>query len=264
MDYARFLPEHHLDVKREGRVVVVTLTRPESRNAVDHAMHLGLEQLWRPLGTDPDVGAIVLTGAGSAFCAGGDIGGFGGPDIGPIDQLRGVRYLVQEIVGCEAPLIAAVNGPASGLGATLALLCDVIYMADSARIGDTHVKMGMVAGDGGAVIWPALIGPHRAKELLMSGRMISGPEAAAMGLVNHCVPADSLMDTALEYARELAAGPQVAIRWTKMAINRLLKQNLEQVLDFGVAAEHLSIQTEDCREAMTAFVEKRKPAFKGR
>ncbi|MDG1946084.1 MAG: enoyl-CoA hydratase/isomerase family protein [Halioglobus sp.] len=264
MDYTSYADNNHLLVRIDNRVAVVTLNRPEVHNAVNHAVHVGLESIFRDLARDPGVGAIVITGAGKSFCAGGDLKGYGNEDERPIDQLRGTRYLVQEMIGCEAPIIAAVNGTAAGLGATIALLSDVIYMADTARIGDTHVKMGLVAGDGGAVIWPLLIGPHRAKELLMSGKLVSGTEAATMGLINHCVPPESLIDEAVAFAAELAHGPIAAIRWTKMAINQGIQHSINTTLNFSVAAEHLSAHTEDMREAATAFIEKRKPKFTGK
>ena len=264
MDYSKYGEHHHLSVRIEDRVAIITLDRPEVHNAVNHAVHGGLERIFRELAVDPDVGAIVITGNGKSFCAGGDVKGYGNPDDRPIDQLRGTRNLVQEMIACEAPIVAAVNGTAAGLGATIALLSDVIYMADTARIGDTHVKMGLVAGDGGAVIWPLLIGPHRAKELLMSGKLVSGPEAAAMGLVNHCVPANDVLEEAVTFARGLAHGPIAAIRWTKMAINQQIQNSINTTLNFSVAAEHLTVHTEDMREAVTAFTEKRKPKFTGR
>ena len=264
MDYSNYAEHHHLVVSIEDRVATVTLDRPEVHNAVNHAVHVGLETVFRELSVDPDVGAIVLTGNGKSFCAGGDVKGYGNPDDRPIDQLRGTRYLVQEMIACEAPIVSAVNGTAAGLGATIALLSDVIYMADSARIGDTHVKMGLVAGDGGTVIWPLLIGPHRAKELLMAGKLVSGEEAAAMGLVNHCVPREQLLAAATAFARELAHGPIAAIRWTKMAINQQIQHSINMTLNFSVAAEHLTAHTEDMQEAVTAFAEKREPKFSGR
>jgi len=263
VDYSKYAQEHHLDVRIDDRVAIVTLNRPQVHNAINHAVHVGLEHIFRDLAHDRDVAAIVLTGAGKSFCAGGDVKGFGNEDERPIDQLRGTRYLVQEMVNCEAPVIAAVNGTAAGLGATIALLSDVIFMADSARIGDTHVKMGLVAGDGGAVIWPLLVGPHRAKELLMSGTLVPGAKAAEMGLVNHCVPADTVVDEAVSFARELANRPIAAVRWTKMAINQGIQQAINTTLNFSVAAEHLSAHTEDMREAVTAFAEKRDPRFSG-
>lgn len=263
MDYSQYGEQHHLAVRIEDRVAILTLDRPEVHNAVNHAVHVGLETIFRVLARDPDVGAIVLTGSGKSFCAGGDVKNYGRPDARPIDQLRGTRYLVQEMIACEAPIIAAVNGTAAGLGATIALLSDVIYMADTARIGDTHVKMGLVAGDGGAVIWPLLIGPHRAKELLMSGKLVTGLQAAEMGLVNHCVPVGQVLEEAVAFARELAHGPMAAIRWTKMAINQHIQHSINTTLNFSVAAEHLSAHTEDMREAVAAFAEKRDPKFTG-
>ncbi len=263
MNYSRYSTEHHLDVDIQAGVAIVTLNRPEVHNAVNYQMHLGLENIFRDLSRDRSVGAVVITGQGKSFCAGGDLKDFTIPDERPIDQLRGTRYLVQEMVACEAPVIAAINGTAAGLGATIALLCDVIYMADTARIGDTHVKMGLAAGDGGAVIWPLLIGPHRAKELLMSGKLVTGAEAAAMGLVNHTVPAEQLLESAITYARSLADSPIAAVRWTKMAVNQVIQQNINLVLGFGVAAEHLSAKTADMEEAVTAFAEKRRPIFTG-
>jgi enoyl-CoA hydratase/carnithine racemase len=264
VDYAQYGKEHHLDITIEDRVAVVRLNRPDKRNAINYALHKGLENLWKPLGTDPDVASIVLTGAGKAFCAGGDVVGFFPEDPGPLEQMRGTRWLVQEMLNCEAPIIAAVNGPAAGLGATIALLSDVIYMAEDARIGDTHVNMGLVAGDGGAVIWPLLIGPHRAKELMMAGRLVGGVEAGQLGLVNHVVPGDELLDAAIGYARELAAKPQAAVRWTKLTVNQHLWQSMAATLDVGVAVEHMASKTEDCQEAMRAFAEKREPKFTGR
>ena len=174
-DYSKY-EENHLDVEMKGRVAVVTMNRPEKRNAIDSALHEGLELILEDLSTDPDIGAIVLTGAGKAFCAGGDISTMGDTiqDRSPLHYTRGPKYLIQAFANCEAPIIAAVNGPAAGLGATIALMCDVIYMSDQARIGDTHVQVGLVAGDGGAVIWPLLVGPHRAKEFLMAGAYVDG------------------------------------------------------------------------------------------
>lgn len=263
MDYSRY-EEKHLKVTIEDRIAVITLNRPEVHNAINYDMHTALENIFREIGVDRNVGAIIITGEGKSFCAGGDVKGFGIPDERPIDQLRGTRYLVQEMINCEAPIISAVNGTAMGLGATVALLADVSYMSDKARIGDTHVKMGLVCGDGGAMIWPMLIGPHKAKEMLMAARLLSGQEAADMNIVNHCVPHDELMDHAMAYAKEVASLPVAAVRWTKMAVNQMLKNQMNLVFDFGVAAEHLSAHTEDMKEAISAFSERREPKFTGR
>jgi enoyl-CoA hydratase len=262
MDYA-VLAERNLRVTIDDQVALVTLDRADKRNAIDYPLHAALEEAIAHLSQDPAVAAIVLTGAGSAFSAGGDVKGFYPDDVGPMTTIR-TRSLVQTMLQCEAPLIAAVNGVAAGLGATIALICDVIYMADSARIGDTHVNMGLVAGDGGAVIWPLLVGPHRAKEYLMSGQLVAADEAARIGLVNHVVPAAEVVGAAIAFARILADKPRPAVRWTKMLINQAIQQSVNATLALGLATEQLSSHTEDQKEALAAFFEKRKPRFTGK
>jgi enoyl-CoA hydratase len=262
MDYESF-SARTLQIEIRDEIAIATLNRPARRNAIDFPLHEALEEAFRALGHDPNVSVVVLTGAGTAFCAGGDVAGFYPEDAGPLATIR-CRHLVSSIVHCEAPVIAALNGVAAGLGATIALLCDVIFMADSARIGDTHVNMGLVAGDGGAVIWPMLVGPHRAKEFLMAGKMATAKEAAGMGLVNHVVAAERVLDEALAYAREVAARPKPAVRWTKMLINQAVQQNMNLMLTLGYATEQLSSHTDDQKEAVAAFFEKRKPKFTGK
>ncbi len=262
MDYSE-LAQRNLLVQIEDRVALLTLNRPGKRNAVDYPLHTALEDAIAALAHDPEVAAIVLTGAGSAFSAGGDVKGFYPEDVGPMTTIR-TKSLVQTMVQCEAPLIAAVNGVAAGLGATIALMCDVIYMAESARIGDTHVNMGLVAGDGGAVIWPLLVGPHRAKEYLMSGKLIDASEAERIGLANHVVADDDVVEAARAYARTLADKPQPAVRWTKMLINQAIQQAVNNTLTLGLATEQLSSHTEDQKEAMAAFFEKRQPRYTGK
>jgi enoyl-CoA hydratase len=164
----------------------------------------------------------------------------------------------------EQPLISAVNGDAVGLGATIALFCDIIIAAENARLGDTHVKVGLVAGDGGAVIWPLLIGVAKAKELLFTGDLIDAREAERIGLVNRVVPPGKAYEEALRLATRLAAGPTRAIRWTKLATNKRLKDEVNLVLDASLAVETLSMGTEDHKEAARAFVEKRPPRYTGR
>lgn len=264
MDYSRYHEEHHLKVEVKDKVAIVTLDRPEKRNAVNFKLHEGIELLLTELSYDNDVGALVLTGSGKAFCAGGDLVDFYEEGHSARNNLRN-RRLNWSMVHCETPMIAAVNGTASGLGATLALMCDVVYMADTAKIGDTHVLAGLTAGDGGQVIWPLLVGPNRAKEYLMAGELIPAGEADRIGLVNHVVPAAELMDHAMAYATKVANGAQSAVRWTKMAINKMVEQQQLLNLDFGLATEFMCTDgTEDTKEAMKAFVEKRKPVFKGR
>jgi enoyl-CoA hydratase/carnithine racemase len=266
IDYSKYGPMG-LDVQmKEPRILVATLNRPDKRNAVNATLHAALEDFLHVVNKDAEVRAIVLTGAGQAFCAGGDMKDMSQDpgEKGPSYILRGPKWLIQNFANCEVPIIGAINGPAAGLGASIALMCDVIYMSETARIGDTHVNMGLVAGDGGCVIWPLLVGPSRAKEYLMAGEYVEAKEAERIGLVNHVVPPDKLMESALTYARKMANGPGPAVRWTKMAINRTIWQSINNVLEFSLAVEALSVHTEDSREAVTAFREKRKPQFKGR
>ena len=158
----------------------------------------------------------------------------------------------------------AINGTAAGLGATIALLSDVIFMADSARIGDTHVKMGLVAGDGGTVAWPLAVGPARAKQYLMTGDPVSAQEAERIGLVNFVVPDDELEQRAMEFAARLADVAPLALRYTKAAVNKLVKEALNTSFDFALAMEISTFHSEDHAEALAAIKEKRPPSFKGR
>jgi enoyl-CoA hydratase len=249
-------------VSKDNGVATVTLNRPDSRNAISPRMHQELSEIWPRISADPEIDVVILTGAGRSFCAGGDVKGM---DAGAFKQ-RGTmateaRLIVTTLLDLEQPVIAAINGDAIGLGATIALFCDVTVAAETARIADPHVRVGLVAGDGGAVIWPHLIGPNRAKEFLMRGSMVSGAEAARMGLVNYAVPAGEVMKKATELARELADGPRWAIRWTKVSVNKMLKESVNLVLDTSLAFEEVSMRMPDHQEAARAFVEKRKPVF---
>ncbi len=268
-DYSRY---EFIKVEKENKLATVTLNRPDSLNAVNPGLHSELEHIWLDLADDRDINAIVLTGAGRAFCAGGDVKGMSsrssGGDGGEARRHNlvtpaGGRRMIQNMLEVEQPIVGAINGDAVGLGATIALLCDVIVASEKARFGDTHVRVGIVAGDGGAVIWPLLIGPARAKEFLMRGNLINGADAARMGLVNYAVAPDQVMAHAQAIARELADGATWAIRWTKLSVNKWLKEQVNLILDASLAYEMVTFTTEDHREAARAFVEKRKPNFKG-
>jgi enoyl-CoA hydratase len=184
------------------------------------------------------VRVIVLTGAGDVFCAGGDTKDYGG-ERSSLDSTRN-RELNWSMVQCEAPIIAAVNGAARGLGASIALTCDICYMADTASIGDVHTLFGLPAGDGGQVMWPLLVGPNIAKEYLMRGTVIDAVEAERIRLVNRVFPAAELMNEALACARDIAARPMAGVRWTKLAVNKMIVSQLNLSLDFGLAAEYLA------------------------
>jgi len=265
-DYNRY---EFIKVEKEGKLATLTLNRPESLNAIHPAFHTELENIWADVARDVDINAIILTGAGKAFCAGGDVKGMDSrndPDEARRYSLRTVsnaRRLVQNMLMIEQPIIGAINGDAVGLGATIALFCDVVIAAEKARFGDPHVRVGIVAGDGGAIIWPALIGVSRAKEFLMTGKLINAVEAERIGLVNHAVPPDEVMPKAKELARELADGPTWAIRYTKVAVNKFLTNQVNLILDASLGLEMLTFNTADHKEATSAWVEKRKPQFKG-
>lgn len=251
--------------RRSDGVTVLTLNRPERLNAVNGAMHSELAQVFLDLQRDGDTRAAVLTGAGRGFCAGGDFGG--GSNMTPksgMTMMQEARRIVDGLLDLEKPIVAAVNGPAVGLGATIALCCDVVIAARNARIGDPHVKMGITAGDGGAVIWPLLIGVNRAKELLMTGDLVSGDEAYRLGVVNHVVEDGEALPEALKLAGRLATGAPFAVQSSKTAVNKLIKAVSNLVLPYSLAIEEVSMTKADHREAVQAFQEKREPRFTGR
>ena len=259
--------QHIVLEKRPDGVAILTMNRPEKRNAVNNEMHSELERIFREIGDDAEIRALVLTGAGIAFCAGGDASSMEDGSFrptGPATPFRAVRTLIHNLLEVEQPVVAAVNGDAAGLGATLALFCDIIIAAEAARIADTHVRLGLVAGDGGAIIWPLLIGWARAKEYLLTGDWITGKEAVEIGLVNRAVPVEQVLPTAIAWAERFAEGAPMALRWTKYAMNKILRDQLNVALDVSTFLEAKTMETEDLKEAATAFFEKRTPRFKGR
>ncbi len=256
-----------LKLHRTGDVLRVTIDHPTSPlNAVDEALHHDLTALFAGLKRERDARAVLLTGRGKAFSAGGDFNWF--PELqqpGRLEALRrDAKQLIWDLLDVEVPIVAAVNGHAMGLGASIALLCDTIFMADTATIGDPHVRVGIVAGDGGVAIWPLALGPARAKEYLLTGEPLSATEAERIGLVNHVVPAAELDAKATAFVARLAAGAPLAVRYTKLAVNKLVKDALNVAFDTSTAYELLTFHSEDHAEALAALREKRPPAFKGR
>ncbi len=264
MDYSRY---ELIKVKKDGKVAILTLNRPETLNAINPQFHTELENIFADVAQDDDVNVVVLTGAGKAFCSGGDVKSMDARQSNDLIKkrvpLRYARRLIHNMLEIEQPVIAAVNGHAIGLGATLALFCDIIIASEQAKIGDPHVKVGLVAGDGGAVIWPLLCGLAKAKEFLMTGDLLTAAEAERIGLINRVVSPDEVMPKAMELAHRLADGPSRAIRWTKLACNKRLRDEVNLVLDASLATETISMLTDDHREAARAFTEKRAPKFKG-
>ncbi|MBI3965455.1 MAG: enoyl-CoA hydratase/isomerase family protein [Chloroflexi bacterium] len=263
-DYAAY---QTLKVDKADRIAVLTFNRPEQLNAVDATMHQELVTIWRDLAEDDEVAAIVVTGSGRAFSSGGDLRWLAAHNKSFDRQRRLMReahLILENMLAVEQPIIAAVNGAATGLGVTLALFCDIVVAGERARFGDTHVRAGIVAGDGGAAIWPLMVGLHRAKEFLLLGGLLNAHEAERIGLVNRVVAADQLMPTALELARRLADGPTWAIRYTKVSLNQWLKFAMTLTVPTSLALEMLTFNSEDQAEAARAFLDKRAPRFGGR
>jgi len=263
MDYGHYAK---LGIAIEARVATVTLQSGEKFNAVNWQMHHELGTVFRDLTEDKSVDVIVLTGLGNAFCGGADLQWLRrqlDSPPSPRETRDGGRAVVLGILDCPKPIVARVNGDAIGLGASLALLCDIVVAVDTARIADPHVRIGLVAGDGGALIWPLLIGYARAKEFLLTGNAVGAPEAARMGLVNHAVPAAELDATVERFVRQLVQGAPMAIQLTKAAVNIPLRQAVESVLEASLAYESLTLRSTDVREGVASFLEKRRPLFTG-
>jgi enoyl-CoA hydratase len=244
---------------RRGRILELTMDRPATLNAVDATLHRELSQVFADAALDPDSDVVVLTGAGRAFCAGGDVSWMQDAIDHPetFEQtVAEAKAIIFSMLDCEKPLIAKINGPAVGLGATIALFCDVSFANEDTYIADPHVSIGMVAGDGGAVIWPHLIGFARAKEFLMTGDRISARRAAEIGLINHAVPGDRLNADVDAFADRLVNGATKAIRWTKTTVNIALKQLAHGMMDTGLAYEALTNISNDHKRLVKAFRER--------
>lgn len=252
--------------RRAGGVLVLTLDNAPT-NAFEGAMHDDLRRVLEDANHDAETRVLVITGAGEkAFSAGGDINEMHRLLDAPGETILGfveARRLLNAMLRLEKPLIARINGHAIGLGATVALFADLAYAVEGVKIADPHVAVGYAAGDGGALIWPQLIGYMRAREYLLTGDPILSQDAAALGLINRAVPRDELDKAAFGMADRLAAGASVAINMTKQAINLPLRRQLEGLIDASVWFEAVSAFSDDHREAVNAFREKRSPNFSG-
>lgn len=253
----------NISTRENDGVLVVTLDRPERRNAVDDHMHKELVQLYRAIADDDTVRCVVLTGRGAAFCAGGDLAHMDdmadiGHDEGHDGLFRDAAGLMRAILEVRQPVIAAVNGDAIGLGASLAVLSDIVLVADTARIGDAHVRAGLVPGDGGLVAWPMLLPLNIVKELLFTGRLLKAEEAVRIGLANRVVSPDKLEAEAMTVARDLAGLPQHALRFTKRVLNKQLEAQATAALDLGLALEAVTLNTQDHKDAAARFVARAK------
>ncbi|XHM67934.1 enoyl-CoA hydratase/isomerase family protein [Streptomyces nigra] len=254
---------------REDGVCRITLDRPESLNALTPGMRDRLVALLDAASADPETRAVVLTGTGRAFCAGADLrdGAAGGErrtgDVARTLRL-GAQRLIAAVLDCEKPVIAAVNGTAAGLGAHLALACDLVLAAESARFIEVFVRRGLVPDGGGAYLLPRLVGPHRAKELMFLGDALGAADAERLGLVNRVVPDAELEDAALGWAVRLAVGPTRALALTKQLVNASWDSDRAGAFAAEAAAQEINLTTEDAAEGLAAFVERRNPEFRGR
>ncbi len=269
------VPDSFVQTARSGAVLTLTMNRPAERNAIGTLEDC--EQLAASFDLaqrDTTIRCILLTGAGSAFCAGGNLralkertpGGIG-PQPVPADTRsnyrRGVQRVIRAIWDCEVPAIAAVNGPAVGLGCDLAALCDIRIASESARFASTFVSLGIIPGDGGAWILPRAVGLSKASEMIFTGEMLDAAQALASGLVSRVVAPERLLAEAGELAQRIAAQPATALRLAKRLLREGQQQRLTDVLELSVAYQALAHETADHREAVEAFVEKRAPRFGG-
>lgn len=249
--------------RRENGVLLMTLDRPEKYNAVDEATHSELARVWRDVSTDPETRVVVVTGAGKAFSAGGDLAmveRMTGDYDRVAHMLSEMSDMVYNLINCDKPVISAINGVAVGAGLVVALLADISICAEDARLGDGHVKLGVAAGDHAAIIWPLLAGMAKARYYLLTGEMLTGAEAERIGMVTKALPRDQVLDEALRIADTLGTGSQTAIRWTKRALNNWLKA-AGPIFDQGAAYEMLGFLGPDIVEGAAALREKRQPVF---
>jgi enoyl-CoA hydratase len=259
-----FAEYERLRFERRGPgVLLITMDRPDKYNAADEQMHGELARVWTEVSADPQTRVAVITGAGKAFSAGGDlemVRRMAGDHDRVAHMLSEASDLVYNLINCEKPVVSAINGVAVGAGAVVALLADISICAEDAQLGDGHVKLGVAAGDHAAIVWPLLCGMAKARYYLLTGEMISGAEAERIGLVSKVVPRDQVLDEALRVADTLAAGSQLAIRWTRRALNNWLKM-AGPIFDQSAAYEMLSFMGPDVVEGTAALTEKRAPRF---
>lgn len=249
--------------RRDNGVLVITLDRPEKYNAADEQMHTELAKVWKDVAADPDTRVAVITGAGKAFSAGGDLAmveRMSGDYDRVSHMLSEMSELVYNIINCEKPVVSAINGVSVGAGTVAALLADVAIASEDAKIGDGHVKLGVAAGDHAAIIWPLLAGMAKARYYLLTGEMVGGAEAERLGMVAKALPTEQVLDEALRVADVLATGAQPAIRLTKKTLNNWLR-SAGPTFDQSAAYEMLTFLGPDVVEGAAALREKRAPQF---
>jgi len=261
MDYAEY--QHLTFDRRPSGVVLITINRPEVMNATNARLHWELIQVWLTIDADPAARVALVTGAGRAFSAGGDMSlveEMAGNAAAATRTMREASDLVYNLINLDKPVVSAINGPAVGAGLVVALLADVSIIAETARITDGHTRLGVAAGDHAAIIWPLLCGMAKAKYYLLTSEFLDGREAERIGLVSRAVPAEKVMDVAWTVAESLARGSQPSIRFTKRALNNWLRQ-AGPIFDQSLALEMLTFMGDDVLEGTRAIREKRAPSF---
>lgn len=247
--------------KRDNGIALITLNRPEVLNACDTQGHYEMGQIWLDIDADDDVKVAVITGEGKAFCSGGDLRK---ADINDPSHIQKVikcdMAIVHNMVNMEKPVVAAINGVAVGAGLSVAMLSDISIISEKAKLIDGHTKLGVVAGDHAAIIWPLLCGMAKAKYYLLLCEGIQGPEAERLGMVSRCVPQEEVLSHALEIAEKLANGSQWAIRGTKKVLNSWMKM-AQPIFDYSAMMEMSSFFLPDAKEGVQAFREKREAKF---
>ncbi|TAM82375.1 MAG: enoyl-CoA hydratase/isomerase family protein [Jatrophihabitans sp.] len=249
--------------RRDNGVVLITIDNPEKYNATDEQLHGELARVWRDVAADETTRVAVITGAGRAFSAGGDLDmvqRMAGNHDRVAHMLHEMSDMVYNVINCDKPIVSAINGVAVGAGTVVALLADISVCALDANIGDGHVRLGVAAGDHAAILWPLLCGMAKARYYLLTGEMITGEEAERIGMVSKAVPREQVLPEALRVADALAAGSQLAIRWTKRSLNNWLRM-AGPVFDQSAAYEMLTFLGPDVLEGAAALREKRPPRF---
>ncbi len=266
MTHMNFKDYSALQFSREGKILTVTINRPEVKNAINATLHAEFARVFTDIDMDDQTDVVILTGAGKAFCAGGDLDwllSMHGDPVRTAAGIRNDRRVQNSMLDLEKPIIAKLRGPAIGLGCSLALFCDFVYATPDAILADPHVSVGLVAGDGGAVLWPQLIGDMRAKSYLLTGDKITGTDAAQLGLITKAVPEEELDAVVQAMATRLVNGATHSIKWTKASINAGLKVIANSIIDRAAAYENVTQLLQDHKIALEAFQKREAPKFIG-
>ncbi len=255
--------QHLLFERKDDGVLLITINRPDKLNAANARLHWELANVWPAVGNDPQTRVAVITGAGRAFCVGGDVewaSTWPGNFEAAAQVVKEASDIVYNIANLDKPVVSAINGMAMGAGLAVGLMSDVSIINEEARISDLHLRVGVAAGDHALIIWPLLCGMAKAKYYLLTADDLTGKEAERIGLVSMCAPPAQVLPKALEIAGRLGRGPQMAQRWTKRALNNWLRV-AGPIFDQSIALEMLTFMGDDAIEALSAAREKRKPNF---